>query len=156
MEPHLRTQMEKVVAGMPATPKSERIRRLKRAGFRQADIARFEGVRDQYVSNIASQIAPSPTAEALEPAPAAPKRLELALAPDGRIVIPASVREAMGLKDGGRLYGRLDDGELRLFTPATGARKLQAIIRKFVPEGVSLSEELIRERRAEAEREQDG
>jgi AbrB family looped-hinge helix DNA binding protein len=143
--------MEKVVAGMPATPKSERIRRLKRAGFRQADIARFENVRDQYVSNIARSI--PATASAPQQAPASPQRVDLALAPDGRIVIPAAIREAMGLKDGGKLFGRLDDGELRLFTAETASRKLRSIVRKFVPEGVSLADELIRERRAEAERE---
>ncbi len=154
MELKMREEMQRAVAGMPATPKSERIRRLKRAGFKQANIARFEGVRDQYVSTIASRITPSSkTALAADDAPAPSRRLELALAPDGRIVIPAQVREAMGLKEGGKLFGRLDDGELRLFTPETGARKLRAIVRKFVPEGVSLSEELIRDRRAEAERE---
>lgn len=151
MESQLREQMEKVVAGMPATPKSERIRRLKRAGFKQADIARFENVRDQYVSNIARNI--QALASAPQHAPTSPQRLDLALAPDGRIVIPAAVREAMGLKDGGKLFGRLDDGELRLFTAETASRKLRSIVRKFVPEGVSLADELIRERRAEAERE---
>lgn len=152
MEQQLRTQMELVVAGMPSRPKAERIRRLKRAGFKQADIARFEDVRDQYVSNIAGHIAPTPGAGS---PPETVRRLELVLAPDGRVVIPAAVREAMGLKDGGKLFGRLDDGELRLFTPETGARKLKAILRRYATEGVSLSEELIRERRAEAEREQD-
>ena len=154
MESQLRKQMEAVVAGMPGTPKSERIRRLKRAGFRQADIARFEDVRDQYVSTIARRIAPAPKTGTLrQEAPSSYKPVELTLAPDGRIVIPAPMREAMGLKDGGKLYARLDDGELRLFTPETGARKLRAIVRKFAPAGVSLAEELISERRAEAARE---
>ena len=152
MEPHIRAKMESVVAGMPPSPKAERIRRLKRAGFKQADIARFEGVRDQYVSNIARHIAPSQTLERLRPS--TQDRLELTLAPDGRIVIPAAVREAMGLKEGGKLFGRIDDGELRLFAPETGVRKLRAIIRKYAPSGANLSEELIHERRAEAEREQ--
>jgi AbrB family looped-hinge helix DNA binding protein len=71
----------------------------------------------------------------------------------GRIVIPAEVREQLGLKVGDRLVLRVEDGEIRLFTRAEGIRKAQRIFSKYRQEGVSLSDELIAERRAEAARE---
>ena len=71
----------------------------------------------------------------------------------GRIVIPAEFRKALGLSIGDVVVIRLDGKELRIFTPAEGVRKAQEIIRKHVPQGVSLVDELIAERRAEAARE---
>jgi hypothetical protein len=51
------------------------------------------------------------------------------------------------------LLVRFDDDEIRLVTPEATTRKVQAAVRKFVPEGVSLVEELLKERRKEAARE---
>jgi AbrB family looped-hinge helix DNA binding protein len=72
---------------------------------------------------------------------------------DGSVTIPPEYREALGLKPGGDVVLALEDGELRLFTVEHGLRRAQEIARKFVPEGRCLSDELIAERRAEAERE---
>lgn len=71
----------------------------------------------------------------------------------GRVVIPAPCRAALGLKPGDDLLIDLEDGELRLITPARALQRIQAIVRRYVPKGVLLSEELIRERREEAARE---
>jgi AbrB family looped-hinge helix DNA binding protein len=71
----------------------------------------------------------------------------------GRVVIPAEFRHALGLREGDLLTLKLKDNEVRLYTFAEGVRRAQAIVRKFVPEGVSLADELIAERRREAERE---
>lgn len=68
----------------------------------------------------------------------------------GRIVIPAPIRQALGLKEGDRLHLVAEGQELRLYSFAEGLRRLRAEVRKFVPEGVSLADELIEERRAEA------
>jgi len=46
------------------------------------------------------------------------------------------------------------DGDLVVTTPEAALQKLQALVRKHVPEGVSLVDELLAERRAEATREQ--
>jgi AbrB family looped-hinge helix DNA binding protein len=75
------------------------------------------------------------------------------LGANGRVVIPAEYRKALGLSEGDDLLLRLEDGELRLSSRAAAIRRAQAIVRRRVPEGVSLSGELIEERRAEAERE---
>jgi hypothetical protein len=51
------------------------------------------------------------------------------------------------------LFARLEEGEIKLLTPQAAMRRAQAIVRQFVPEGVSLVDELIADRRREAARE---
>jgi AbrB family looped-hinge helix DNA binding protein len=75
---------------------------------------------------------------------------------NGRIVIPAAYRKAMGLKGGEVVTLRLDDEGLHIQSRAQAIKRAQAIVRKYVPEGVSLVDELIAERRREAKREQGG
>ncbi len=75
------------------------------------------------------------------------------LGPDGRVVIPAAFRDALGLKDGDVLFARLENGELVLLTPKAAMRRAQEIVRRFVPDNVSLVDELIEDRRREAMRE---
>lgn len=86
-----------------------------------------------------------------------PARLEPAhvtLGPGGRVVIPAPFREALKLKEGDRLVALLEDGEVRLLTGAAAIRRVQTFVRQFVPEGVSLVDELLEDRRREVEREE--
>jgi AbrB family looped-hinge helix DNA binding protein len=71
----------------------------------------------------------------------------------GRVVVPAEIRKALGLKEGDLVLWELKDGEARLTTRRERLRRAQALVREYVPAGVSLSDELIAERRAEAERE---
>jgi len=71
----------------------------------------------------------------------------------GRIVIPAEIRTAMGVGDGDTLSARIEDGVLILMSPETAIRKAQELVRRHIPEGVSLVDALIAERRAEAARE---
>ena len=72
---------------------------------------------------------------------------------NGRIVIPAAMRAALGLQSGDEVTLIVDDGELRLTTPARRIERAQRLVRKHVPKGVSLSAELIADRRREAARE---
>jgi AbrB family looped-hinge helix DNA binding protein len=71
----------------------------------------------------------------------------------GRVLIPAEIRDALGLKPGDRLIARVIDGELRLMTIREGIRRAQAIVRRHTAGQPSLVDELIAERRREAERE---
>ena len=48
---------------------------------------------------------------------------------------------------------RLDEEGLRLYTPAQAVAWAQALVRRHIPEARDLADELISERRAEAERE---
>jgi len=72
---------------------------------------------------------------------------------NGRLVIPARHRQALGLNDGDEVIVSVEDGALRVTTQRHAVKELQELVRRYVPEGVSLADELIRERRAEAERE---
>jgi AbrB family looped-hinge helix DNA binding protein len=71
----------------------------------------------------------------------------------GRVVIPAEARKAMHLEKGRPLIVVVEGGEIRLRTIQESIRRAQALARKYVKPGRSLSKELIRERRAEARRE---
>jgi AbrB family looped-hinge helix DNA binding protein len=71
----------------------------------------------------------------------------------GRVVIPAAFRAALGMKPGDRLTMRLEGNELRIYTQREGIRRAQELVRRYIPEGVSLVDELIAERRAEAAKE---
>lgn len=71
----------------------------------------------------------------------------------GRVVIPGVYRRELGLKSGGEIIMRLDDEGLHLYTPTQAIARAQALVRSYVPEGRSLSDELVSERREEAARE---
>ena len=71
------------------------------------------------------------------------------LAEGGRIVIPAEYRQALGLQIGDEVILRLEDGEVRIFTPEQAIKYAQELLRPYLPEGRSLSDELIAERRLE-------
>ncbi|MHB1591372.1 MAG: AbrB/MazE/SpoVT family DNA-binding domain-containing protein [Sulfuricella sp.] len=67
----------------------------------------------------------------------------------GRTVIPAALREQLGIKDGDQLIWEIRDSELVVTTRVAQLRRAQALIHRYVPENVSLSDELITDRRVE-------
>jgi AbrB family looped-hinge helix DNA binding protein len=71
----------------------------------------------------------------------------------GRVVIPAEYRRALHIEEGDQVVLQIVDGEIRLTPLDEAIRRAQALIRKHVPADVSLVDELIAERRAEATRE---
>jgi AbrB family looped-hinge helix DNA binding protein len=70
----------------------------------------------------------------------------------GKLVIPAAMRRALGIASGDTVLVGIEDGELRIRSLARAVQRAQAIVRRRVPAGVSLADELIAERRSEAER----
>ena len=82
-----------------------------------------------------------------------PKSTRTRMTEGGRIVIPVPYRKALGIKPGDELIVRLDEGELRIYSRAEALKRLQNQVTSAVPEGVSLVEELLRERRKEVARE---
>ena len=72
---------------------------------------------------------------------------------NGRIVIPAPYRKALGVDIGDEIILRMEDDELRITTMKRKIERAQRIARKYVKPGVLLSDELIAERREEAKRE---
>jgi AbrB family looped-hinge helix DNA binding protein len=75
------------------------------------------------------------------------------VAAGGRVVIPAAYRAALGLRVGDHVVLRLEDGEVRILTPRQSIRRAQELVRRYVPAERRMADELIAERRAEAERE---
>jgi AbrB family looped-hinge helix DNA binding protein len=71
----------------------------------------------------------------------------------GRIVIPSEIREALGIAVGDKVLFRVEDGELRISTLRARIQRAQERVRKYIPAGVSLSEELSAERREAAKHE---
>lgn len=148
--------------------KSDKIRALSDAGFERADIARFLDIRYQHVRNVLVGTRPARgasnsaggTSNRTERRPGAGPvsartvlKARVQLGSGGRVVVPAEMRSAMGVSEGDILLAWVADGELRLLSQETAVRKAQEIVRRHVPEGVSLVDELISERRDEARRE---
>ena len=78
-------------------------------------------------------------------------RRHVKIAPGGRVVIPAEYRKALGIKVGDHVVIELQDDELRVRSRRAAIRKLQALVRQYIPdESRSLARELIEERRREA------
>ena len=77
------------------------------------------------------------------------------IGPDGRVMIPAAFREALGLQEGDNIQLRLEGEEVRILDRDTAIREAQELVSKYVPDGVSLVDELIEERRREAKKEND-
>lgn len=75
------------------------------------------------------------------------------LGSNGRLVIPAEYRKALGVEEGDELVVRFEDGELHLSSRKLAYKRAQELVRRYVPEGVSLSDELIADRREEAAQE---
>jgi AbrB family looped-hinge helix DNA binding protein len=72
---------------------------------------------------------------------------------NGRVVIPASYRKALGIKAGDEVILRMEDDELRITTMERRLDRARRRIRQYVKPGVSLADELIAERREAAKRE---
>ena len=72
---------------------------------------------------------------------------------NGRVVIPASFRKALGINIGDEVVLRMEDDELRITTLKRRVERAQRLVRKHVKRGTSLVDELIAERREAAQNE---
>ncbi len=72
---------------------------------------------------------------------------------NGRVVIPASFRERLGICVGDDLVLRIEGDELRITTLKRNIERAQRLVRKHVKPGTSLVDELIAERREAARNE---
>ena len=72
---------------------------------------------------------------------------------NGRVVIPASFRERLGIRVGDDVIVRLEGDELRITTLKRNIERAQRLVRKHVKPGTSLVDELIAERREAAQNE---
>lgn len=71
---------------------------------------------------------------------------------DGKIQLPPQVLDKLDFEAGQDLDLEVEKKVLRVsLTRAERVKRAQALVRKYVPEGVSLVDELIEDRRREAE-----
>lgn len=135
-----------------AKSKSETIRELAAKGLSRGDIARKLDVRYQFVRNVlvADEAKKAKLVDAVDETRQSPSKVRIG--PDGSLVLPTAFREALGLKEGDPVILRLTDGELRLYSVEEGLRRAQEIVRSFVPKGTNLVDELLEDRRREAQR----
>ena len=74
------------------------------------------------------------------------------LSKEGRVVIPAELRQQLGVVAGDSLSVRVEDGEIVLSTKAILLKRLREVAGS-PPRGELVSEQLIQERREEASKE---
>jgi AbrB family looped-hinge helix DNA binding protein len=72
---------------------------------------------------------------------------------NGRVVIPASFRRALGIKVGDEVVLRIEEDELRISTMKRRIERAQRLVRKHLKPGMSVVDEFIAERREAARRE---
>lgn len=171
------------VVRSPEMTLADKIRALDAGGLPRAEIARRLGKRYQHVRNVleADKLrVPTPSgAEGLEergreferaagPAAALAAReiadvqrrgtgrFRLTVGEDGSVVLPREVRDAFAIEGRGVVMGEWDGDEFKLISTLTSLKRAQDLLRPYMKEGVSWADELIAERRREAEREASG
>jgi AbrB family looped-hinge helix DNA binding protein len=84
-----------------------------------------------------------------EPAMEKERHTTLRVGEGGRIVIPAEVREELGMEVGAELVLTVREDHATLMNVRTARRRARARVRKYLPAGSRLSEELLAERKRE-------
>lgn len=82
-----------------------------------------------------------------------PKSVSSKINQNGRIVIPAAIRQEMGFKTGESLLMEVEDGVLHIESYPARIRRIQQEFAQYNRPGVLASDELIAERREDARRE---
>ena len=157
-------EMQRATAGLPT--KSAKIRKLGSLGYSRQQIADFLGIRYQHVRNVlvdAERLARGDVeatalglAEEAGPALARNTSLtRLTIESDGSVRLPDALRSAAGLSPGDVVLVEVaGPGELHLLSRQASVERARAIVRKYIPPGVDLVEELFKERRRQFEREE--
>ena len=70
----------------------------------------------------------------------------------GRVLIPAAIRRQLNLQEGSEVLLRVDETGIQLSTRQQALARVNERLRRYIPKGRVLSEELIQERRAEAKK----
>lgn len=71
---------------------------------------------------------------------------------DGRVLVPQAIRAAMGIDDTTKLSARVENGELRVVPQKLAFARLQALVKEQDKGEGSVVDELLAERRTEANR----
>ena len=71
------------------------------------------------------------------------------IAANGRMVLPAGLRQQLRVEGGGLLIIREDEGRVVLESVDDAVRRAQALVRRYAPEAQDVANELLIERQAE-------
>ncbi len=82
-----------------------------------------------------------------------PEETRMRVSQNGRIVIPASFRKALGIDVGDEVVLSLQDDELHITTQQRRIQRAQQRAKRYLKPGESLADELLAERREAAKRE---
>ena len=77
----------------------------------------------------------------------------VSISANGRMVLPASLRQQLHVEGGGLLVIREDEGRLVLESVDDAVRRAQALVRRYAPDAQNVTNELLAERRTDAARE---
>lgn len=99
-------------------------------------------------SGFAEQPAPP-----LSPLGEMPPSAHAVMGQDGRVLIPAALREAAGIERGARLFLRVEGEQIIVESFPATIRRIQRLLAPAIIPGVSIVDELIADRREEARRE---
>ncbi len=134
---------------------SDKILFLARQGMPRAEIARLLGKRYQHVRKVLARDAAKLSWLKPTPLSAASTILRLKLSADRTLVLPPAALAAPGLPRGGAVAARIEEGAIRHSEPVAALRRvlkrLEPLRARLAAEGCLGSNELITERRREAE-----
>ena len=166
-------EMTEIVRGHATV--SDKIRALDAAGVARADIARFLGKRYQHVRNVLEADAVAGTAYVMgradlsgvreadrpfdltEPADYEDRGggvFRLRVREDGSVVLPPAALEALNLKTGHGVIAHMDQDRFTLISAAETMRRVQAMVRANTRPGGGVVDELLADRRREAQGEE--
>jgi hypothetical protein len=152
----------------PEASVSDNIRKLNTAGFSRSEIAGVLGKSYQQVRNVlvndhrrrlsqAKESVATGFSEGPPPKPfgvPAHSFMRLDVSVDGRLHLTEALRAALGVEAGGQIVAHVSgEGEVSLASGALALHRARELVRSLVGPGRSLADELIAERRIEAERE---
>lgn len=75
--------------------------------------------------------------------------IKVKIAKDGSLTILPVYLEALGVQDGDAVIVRFEHNEIRIFTLQHAIERAQKLVRRYIPEGYPLVDELLAERRTE-------
>lgn len=143
--------------------KSEKIRALAHHGVATADIARYLDIRYQHARNVLMECglhrpkaAAAKHQEDVKPAAGTSSDTWVELSKEGTLAIMPELLTAAGLEPGAPVHVRLNGDCLEVLSRSAALRRAQQIVSRHIPEGVSLVDELIAERRRESQLEPRG
>jgi bifunctional DNA-binding transcriptional regulator/antitoxin component of YhaV-PrlF toxin-antitoxin module len=144
-------RLERLISDLPT--KSAKIRRLAEAGVPRAEIAKALGIRYQHVRNVL--IADSARRAAEQGVDREQQgRARIKVGANGSAILPAELLAAAGIRPGDIVLATASPEVVEIITGSEAVRRAQALVRKYIPAGVNLVDELLADRRREVEQEE--